>query len=265
MLNVVFAVISSIPALLCGIALGAVLSYLRAYKELVFAGAMGASLRCYVESTGSSIGAPFFALCWGVFIGVGVASVLQIFMQRKNKRKTTPLLLPAVLISMFIASSAPAMAMTADAISHMCDDGRFDQAVQNNRSAFDQALLAHAHTIGTMYPISSAMSACVQKLTTMISSLPNLQNPLSAGSTMNSAIINGIVGSTCEAALDSITSIQNSALNLSKICLPTPQFNVSLDLPSFNVSSCSGGYQYSTLTGFVAPPSTIYTYSQYQQ
>jgi hypothetical protein len=265
MSNIILTIISSIPAFLCGTALGSVLTYSRAYKELVFGGIAALVLRHLVETTGGSIGAPFYALCWGVFLGAGVISVLQLIWGWRKRINRKRLLLPVVLVLTLALTPALAMASTADSISKMCDSGKFDQAVQYNRSAFDQELLVHAHTISTMYPISSAMSACVQKLTTLISSLPSLQNPLNTGNTMNTAIMNGIIGSTCDAALDSITSIQNSALNLSKICLPTPQFNISLDLPSFNVSSCSGGYQYSALTGFVAPPSMIYTYSQYQQ
>jgi hypothetical protein len=170
-----------------------------------------------------------------------------------------------VLALIIVSMPGIATASTADTIAHMCDNGKFDQYVQNNRSAFEQGLLTHAHTISTMYPISSAMSSCVQQLTNTIASLPSLQNPLNAGGALNSGIMNGIIQGACSAALDTVTSAQNSVLNLSKICSPIPQFNLSIETPIFNTTSCSGSLEYSLMTGFVAPTTSIYTYSQYQQ
>jgi hypothetical protein len=265
MLNIVFAVLSSLPAFLCGTALGAVLSYQRAHRELVLGGILMLALRYFVESQGDSVGVSFYAVCWGAFFGVGAICILQIACRNISLLHMKFPFICALSFLTVVITPFQARASAADNISKMCDNGKIDQVIQNNRSAFEQSLLTHAHSISTMYPISSAMSSCAQRLMELISSLPSLENPLDAGNALNSVIMNSVTGASCDTALDSISSVQKSALNVSKICLPLPQFNLSLELPTLNVPSCSGSLEYSALTGFVAPPSAIYTYSQYQQ
>ncbi len=278
MSNTFLFLLSCFPGFLCGVALGSTLSFMRAYREIVIAGIGAIVLKNFVEYTGGYVGTPFYATCIGLFTGIIIGAIIErivicirirqyLIARAKYLRSIQPRypLLPPMLALAIVLASSPATASTADAIAHMCDDGKFDQYVQNNRSAFEQDLLAHAHTISTQYPIASAMSSCVQKLTNTIASLPNHQNPLSAGNSLNASIINSIVQNTCSAALDTITSAQGSVLNMSKICLPLPNFSLSVETPTFNALSCSGSFEYSTMTGFVAPSASIYTYYQYQQ
>lgn len=161
-------------------------------------------------------------------------------------------------------NSAIAGQSAAASISTMCDDGSFDKTVQNNRSAFNQGLLTHAENISTFFPVASTMSSCVQQLTTELASLPNLANPLSGGGGIVKALLDAIVSSTCSAAMDSISSVQTGITNLAKICVPLPQFNLSLDLPTLKTTQCAGNLQLSLTTGFVPQPTNLYSFTQYQ-
>ena len=127
-----------------------------------------------------------------------------------------------------------------------------DNAARTNLTAVTEALFTAAHNIGTAFPIIPAGNACMQNLLAAMSGLPGLADPLGVVTTAIGGLLTGILGQVCSQVMGEITSIQNSLLNLTKVCLPMPKFG-GIDLPKWNQQSCSGGLQLNFLTAFGAP------------
>ena len=140
-----------------------------------------------------------------------------------------------------------------------------DNLARSNLTAFTQALFAAAHNVNTMFPVAPAMNQCLTTLMNAFSALPGLADPLGVAGAAVAGLLTGIVGQICSQIMGEVTSVQNSLLNMTKICLPMPSFG-GIDLPQWNQQGCSGGLQLNFLTGFAAPSSNaIYNYSQYLQ
>ncbi len=150
----------------------------------------------------------------------------------------------------FLAVMSPHQAH-ADASTIDCSAGNaIDAAVAHNRTAFQQELVNLANNINNMFPIAPALDACVNNAIKLITSLPGIGNPF--GTVIAAAltqVINTLINSVCSQVMGEITSIQNAVVNLTKICLPLPDFG-SLRLPKFNVPGCSGGLALSPLGSF---------------
>jgi hypothetical protein len=148
-----------------------------------------------------------------------------------------------------------------------------DVTARNNNSAQAQALFTVANNVGTLFPISSAINACLTNITSAIQSLSTIGSavPDPMGiidgivSTIVANIASQVINSTCSSIVASINSVQQSLLNITKICLPMPSFG-GFDVPQWNQQGCSGGTQFNLLTSTGVPSSAaVYNYSQYLQ
>jgi len=127
-----------------------------------------------------------------------------------------------------------------------------------NKAANLQKHQQTIQTLHTLYPIANALTACVQNIMNIMQKMPNFANPSGIATAIITQLIVSVVNSTCSQIMGTITSIQTSLTNMTKICIPLPHFN-GLDLPTFNAPSCSGGLVISPIQSWTANPPIIRT------
>lgn len=156
---------------------------------------------------------------------------------------------PALAFLAFLSVLAPQQALAAASVTDPCPPDT-DKTFAHNLAAIEQDQSQTAAKVAAQYPLPPVVNACVQNIMTISSQLPGLADPLSVLKAVETSIVNSVVNQACSQVLGSITSVQDSITNITKICLPIPTFGVDLNLPKFSASACTGGTQLSTLTPF---------------
>jgi hypothetical protein len=110
-----------------------------------------------------------------------------------------------------------------------CDDLALDTAVQTQNTAFNQKRMTIAQNVNLMFPQIPALGQCVQTVMNLFTKIGSA-NPLSGlTSSILTGIINQVVSQACSAVTSQLTAITSAVSNLVKVCLPMPQFNLTLD------------------------------------
>lgn len=124
-----------------------------------------------------------------------------------------------------------AVALACGSFAHTAradDCSGFNQAFAQNSASHQQDLLQSAMNASSQFPIVPAANACLNSITGMMKLLPAIADPASFAMGAVQMIINTLMTQVCSKVMQNISSVKDGLTNMTKICVPMPNFNLDL-------------------------------------